>query len=1208
MENSPHFRLIRLILIDSYARNATVELNLEGHTALTGENGGGKTTLLRLIPLFFGESPSRVIQTDGNNHKFATHHFHSTGSYVIFEYERRGTRVLSVIHPDGQGDGATYRFIGSAFRPELFKDEKGRVQSGDLTRHLTKMGVFISKTLSLTMYRQVIQNDVGREYARQGYRELASQFSFVGSGTRLKHIERVVTSILQRATSFIDLKRMIVSSILDSKETISMQTSKRDLLHWINEYEAHHDLMAKSTVMEELEDLDQRRRSAEEQFARLHATFHLLQGHYQQKVIDGEAQERGLRKERESKVSAYNAALQEIADAIAGQRAIISAGSFAIEQLDQRKLRFANEGADGKEQRVAGLQARKDLRERIAENLRQLEGAASSVTDVYNRMVADAQSAATDIIRGQEAHRSNLLEAFANSQQVMFDSQSGELRGIRARHATDLERHNEELATCKTDEARLKAEISNPPADPMLVAAQELEEGRLKEAIDTLTNLHGGTRDLDTALTRSRDKFKECEDSRNGTLDAIERLELERDKLVMAGAAGDDTLLGFLRINKPDWASDIGRLVSEETLLRKDLAPILAEGDDFYGVSINLDKLESGRLSSEAAIQKDLTRIEALLVRRRAELVDDERQLATAGEQRKRAKERLDLHAVAIEQAKTAEQTANLRARTAKSRVKESIDRARQKIADDLQKCQAALKTAQTAFEKLKTEQSKEVATLESSHGVAAGKLRTDHNETLAGIAQTIQQEKNNLAERIRGIEMSRDAALQEKGIDPSKLAPIRNDLRTVDADILETEGLRTYVTDYRNWLDNVWPTREAHDRDVKAAVAQSKSHEIRQGAKIKERDADLEAHDRTAKTLGDAIEADDLKQRQSKGQLFQLSIWPKDSATLSAELDEAISIDVLSRHRMELQSSYTEIQARIREGVDDIRRQMIARMGTGPERCHNAIIQSYGPPQSGKEFLWIEGLRGWFAHEHTNNLVDLIQLGKTMAQNISDFWKILGHFQKEVGNFGADLKAHLIKGRLFANISDVSVNINSDVNKQNYWQSVEALHFEYDRWHAMGENTLPPASFVEAALEVATVLSDDKGLVADPVDLINLQITANIDGDGLKGASDEAGLKRMSSNGLSYLILCVIMIGFINRIRRKEKVVVPFVVDELRDLSNRNATALINLLSENDITLVSAFPDVDLDLAPMFAKNYRIVEGKKLATVRLGEQEPSYV
>lgn len=1208
MENSAQFRLTRLILIDSYAKNKTVELNLEGHIALTGENGGGKTTLMRLIPLFFGESPSRVIQSDENNRKFATYHFHSTGSYVVFEYERRGTRVLSVIHPDGQGDGTVYRFIGSPYRPELFRDEKGRVQSGDLTRHLTKLGVFISKPLSLTMYRQIIQNDVGREYARQGYRELASQFAFVGSGTRLKHIERVVTSILLRATSFIDLKRMIVSSILDNKETISMQTSKHDLVHWINEYEAHHAMMAQASVMEELEELDQKRRGIEQQFSRLHATFELLHTHYELKVTAGETRETELRNERTNKVNTYNSALQELADAIAQQKATLKTAAFAIEQLDLRKQRYDAEGAEAQEQRVHGLPAKKELRDKIASNLRALEEGAASVTEIYNRMIADAQAGAQTLIRAQESRRTTLLESFASRQQALFDSQSGEIRDIRTKHSTAMEQHSQLLAKCQANEARLIAEAANPPADPILKETQEVEENRLKEAIRFLNNLYENSRELETAHTRACQKFKDCEDSRNGTVDAIERLELERDTLIAAGEAGDDTLIGFLRQNKPEWASDIGRLVSEETLLRKDLTPILAAGDALYGVSIDLDKLESGRLTSEAAIQKDLARIQSLLLKRKSELEEDDRQLGLAAAQRKRAKDNLDLQGVAIEQAKTAEKTAQQRVKTAKTRVKESIDHARKRINDELGTCQKTLKDAQTAFSDLKKGQAQDSSTLEDAHRKAVDTLRTDHNKSVALIDQSIGQEQQKLAERINAIEQSRDAALQEKGIDLDKLTPIRIDLQTIETDILETEALRPYVTDYRNWFDNIWPTRDGHTRDFTAAKDKKAGLETRHIAKVAERDNDLAAHDKIAKDVGEAIDADSLKQRQAKGLMYHLSGWPKDAATLNDGLDDTISIDVLGRHRMELQGSYSEIQARIREGVDDIRRQMISRVGTGPERCHLSIIQTYGHPQSGKEYLWIEGLRGWFAHEHTNNLVDLIQLGKTMAQNISDFWKILGHFQKEVGNFGADLKAHLIKGRLFANISDVSVNINSEVNKQGYWQAVEALHFEYDRWHAMGENTLPPPSFVAAARDIATVLSDTKGLVVEPVDLINLVITATIDGDNTKDAKDEAGLKRMSSNGLSYLILCVIMVGFINRIRRKERVVVPFVVDELRDLSNRNASALINLLAENDITLVSAFPDVDLDLAPMFAKNYRVLEGRTLATVRLDNKEPSYV
>ena len=115
------FRLTRLILIDSYCRNRIAELDVRGHITINGENGAGKTTLLRLLPMFFGESPSRIIRGDAVTEKFGRYYFPTTASYLIFEYQRRNSMALAVIHADGQSDGVVYRFIDSEFRPELFK-------------------------------------------------------------------------------------------------------------------------------------------------------------------------------------------------------------------------------------------------------------------------------------------------------------------------------------------------------------------------------------------------------------------------------------------------------------------------------------------------------------------------------------------------------------------------------------------------------------------------------------------------------------------------------------------------------------------------------------------------------------------------------------------------------------------------------------------------------------------------------------------------------------------------------------------------------------------------------------------------------------------------------------------------------------------------------------------------------------------------------
>lgn len=49
------FHLECIILIDSYRQGDIVEVRLDGHVNVNGINAAGKTTLLRTIPLFYGD-------------------------------------------------------------------------------------------------------------------------------------------------------------------------------------------------------------------------------------------------------------------------------------------------------------------------------------------------------------------------------------------------------------------------------------------------------------------------------------------------------------------------------------------------------------------------------------------------------------------------------------------------------------------------------------------------------------------------------------------------------------------------------------------------------------------------------------------------------------------------------------------------------------------------------------------------------------------------------------------------------------------------------------------------------------------------------------------------------------------------------------------------------------------------------------------------
>lgn len=1193
------FRLLRLILIDSYSRNRTVEVNLDGHLTLTGENGGGKTTLLRLIPIFFGDSPSRVIQSDDNNHSFGRHYFPTTSSYIVFEYERRGDKVLSVIHPDGQSDGVIYRFIDSPYRPELFRDAAGPIQSRDFTRHLTKLGVEESKALTLTAYRNILHNTAGRDQ-----RQLANRFAFTGSGGQLTHIERVITAILQRATTFYDLKRMIVSSVQDKQDAFSMRTGKRELLHWIAGYEAHQAVMACVGVMDGLERDDALRRAHEMDFARIHACLQLLHDHYQNQVVAGEQEEKRLAHEREGTSLRFTTDLQTSSDNLTQERSALKSAQDAISGLLKRKKQYEADGLEAKAAQVDAIPGKTERRQLLSGQLATLEGSVQSITAVFDRMANEANTAASAEIRGHESCRTTLLQEYSARTERLFGQQREETTALQERHRVEAAAKTAAVSALQIDEARLETQSQNPPRDPQLDAALTEERAKQASAVEVHNALHEAREDLDRTMKKCQTAFLEAEEMLNGSENAVERIELEMQGLIDAGNAGENTLLGFLRENRPDWHLNIGRLLSEETLLRADLAPHLSDGDDLYGVAISVDKIPAGRLTSEASIQAELQRLKALLTKRRDEIAIDRKALTEKAHARDRAKTALDAHSVKIAQARQSKQDADRRVQVAGNKVEVSLAAAKREAVTALESCRNKLKEAKSAASALHLDHVRQSDELTKAQNAARQRQQTEHASAVAAIDAAIMKVNATLLTTIAEIGKQRDASLQKEGIDVAVLNGLRSQIEELGNLIKLAHGFSSDVLVFRTWLEDAWAHKEAYEAAVREAerrvsVALAENQRLLDARKVA-----LDAIDAKIVKATEATNAASKNQRTAAAHMHSMAAWPKEPSTLAAGHDPSLTIEGINDRRRDLQRIYDDVQKRIRDGVDEIRRAMMSSVGTGPEKCHNATMQSLGVPMPGKEYLWIEGLRSWFNHEHATNRADVIQLGKTMALNISSFWKGLGQFKKDVANFASDLRAHLHQGKLFANISDVSALITTEVDKQGYWQAIENLHFEFEAWHSLSDNNLPPASFIDAAREVAAVISDDRGLVADPIDLISLQITANIDGDGSKIAKNEAALARMSSNGLSYVILCFILLGFINRIRRKESVQIPYPVDELRDLSTNNATALLNLLAQNNVTLIAAFPDVDPDLAPLFDRNYKIQTGRVLANVLLDEDE----
>jgi len=150
------YQLKKIILIDSFWTGKTVLLNLDGHINLSGTNGAGKTTFLRLIQLFWGERPSNIVSSTGSKKGFLEYYLPRNSSYLIYEYQRPKQQTCHVmIQSDGRA--AKYKFIDAPFNKEFYIDENNLPRDSSSVDRLYRATVETSNLMSVDDYCSVIQ-------------------------------------------------------------------------------------------------------------------------------------------------------------------------------------------------------------------------------------------------------------------------------------------------------------------------------------------------------------------------------------------------------------------------------------------------------------------------------------------------------------------------------------------------------------------------------------------------------------------------------------------------------------------------------------------------------------------------------------------------------------------------------------------------------------------------------------------------------------------------------------------------------------------------------------------------------------------------------------------------------------------------------------------------------------------------------------------
>jgi len=205
------------------------ELDPRGGVLAVGANGVGKTSFLRLIPLFYGATPSQVLKGTGRA-SMIKHTLPDPSSAVAYEYERESDthlRTAVMFAKEGE-DTPEFHIITGGFDETYFYDESDQFLSRkEFLIRTRARGVSVTPVLQLSEYRSVILNERLNTKSAKEMIALAREHSL---GPRpLRNLNRISAAMANEKIEFRDLKNIVLEHVAENQAIDSKRQNVREL-------------------------------------------------------------------------------------------------------------------------------------------------------------------------------------------------------------------------------------------------------------------------------------------------------------------------------------------------------------------------------------------------------------------------------------------------------------------------------------------------------------------------------------------------------------------------------------------------------------------------------------------------------------------------------------------------------------------------------------------------------------------------------------------------------------------------------------------------------------------------------------------------------------------------------------------------------------------------------------------------------------------
>lgn len=1191
------FQLKRIVLVDSYLPGQVAEVDVTGHTNISGKNGAGKTTFLKLVPLFYGDWPRNLtVKSPSGERSFTDWYLPREGSCIIYEYLSHGSPKLAVYLPRNTAPFYQIVLVDQAYDESLFIDVQRETihPSNQFIARLRSQGISYHLCSSVKEYREIIMDGTVRG---------CIQYSLCGRNARMSALVPLFTGMFHRAASFDDLAQVIqeyalASLDVESREHLESFSLHRDRLNSaIREYNAYQGLERLSHYLPALFGHLENYHEAETKRTSLLSVIRARKGQLEARIdADGQAirelDERiaDQRQDYETRAESLNSETDRL---LTSRRPLVAERN----EIESTYAAMKEKDLPGRQKALEHLPEKRRQLESRRKELERLHGDLRNIREPMERAMREEEHRIQQTRERIHQSLTELGDEKAEAVRVFIAGQRKINRELHLSHAEQSDRLDKENAEITTERARLQERKKSPPIDPELERQLDLASEQFDQLREESARCDEVKRDAFSAYEKAMRHRESANREFLAARETLDEVEKSHENTLNLLNGAPDSLISFLKSSVPGWEHRLGKIIQPDLLRRQGLSPTLQQGADpqaLCGVRIDFDALPEGQLTPQeledrfGELKEQLEKAQAQYDKWESELERAQKQLNTAEKARaeadwdaQKAKSKADQQKITLEGVK---EKVLLARRQSVAEIDQALARVNQSLEQSYQ-----------AFDRMEQNQRDEIKAHEKAGDEAFHKLEGEFQHRRQQMETLLEEENRVFEETIRRLRAQMDTALKTQGIDPAQMSALEQAIETLSETCRRLEGYQSEVDGYEYFMKESYPKL------------------VPLSERIAEIDLEVERCQKAGKDLKAAWEKFERESQQQRGQLVSLRDANEQGINkiLHSRLDDpglASPRYAPQQHHIdfydtmsvdEMVSEYARIQRGMTDQLDELK-SMTDRFSAAFERYPNTPIADYWEAahrhwagEDDRILIRAKAVEEYFRNDEHGTVRKNLYQGFHLLSQIDIYRNAMQGFELNIQRFNRGLLTHLEQNIPFEMIDEVTPKITFELNELDYWKDLRNLADQVREWQAGEDRALPNETLIQSLQDYLKTFNESRTSLGinDFWKLIRFRFSIMVEGT-VRTPSSPRELEAVSSKGLSYLVLILLFQGFVDMVRKGEPIQFTWALDELKDFDQENIRVLLRMLRDHQINLVTACPELDIGTLSCFGEAYHLETG----------------